>query len=115
MGSKIDFVILVHFYDHKNYDNYELLCAYDFTFCSIVVFSSFTDASDYAAVGSLQTMIPVGSTVGLSSRICVTVSLVDDNLLEENGEIFSVRLQSKNAEVSSSNNIDVFITDDDGN
>ncbi len=60
-------------------------------------------------------MIPVGSTVGLSSRVCVTVSLVDDNLLEKNGERFSVRLQSQNTEVGSSNNIDVSITDDDGN
>ena len=85
------------------------------TFSSIVVFSSFTDASDYAAVGSLQTVIPAGSTVGLSSHVCVNVSLVDDNLLEENGERFSVRLQSENAEVGSSNTIDVSITDDDGN
>ncbi len=85
------------------------------TFSSIVVFSFFTDTNDYAAVGSLQTVIPAGSTVGLSSRVCVNVSLVDDNLLEENGERFSVRLQSENAEVGSSNTIDVSITDDDGN
>ncbi len=85
------------------------------TFCSIVVSSSFTDTSDYAAVGSLQTVIPAGSTAGPSSRVCVNVSLVDDDLLEENGEVFSVRLQSENAEVGSSNTIDVSITDDDGN
>ena len=85
------------------------------TFCSIVVSSSFTDTSDYAAVGSLQTVIPAGSTAGPSSRVCVNVSLVDDDLLEENGEVFSVRLQSENVEVGSSNTIDVSITDDDGN
>ncbi len=61
-------------------------------------------------------MIPAGSTAGDSSHhACVTISIVDDNLLEVDGERFSVRLQSENAEVSSSNTINVSITDDDGN
>ena len=94
---------------------YKLLCLLIVIFSSIVVSSSFTDASDYAALGSLQTVILAGSIAGPSSRVCVNVSLVDDDLLEENGERFSVRLQSENAEVGSSKNIDVSITDDDGN
>ncbi len=63
-------------------------------------------------MGSLQTVIPAGATAGDS--VCVTVSLVDDNLLEENGESFSIRLRSENAERGLAILI-VSITDDDGN
>ena len=78
--------------------------------------SFFTDASDYAAVGSLQTVIPAGATAGVSSRVCVTVSLVDDDLLEDDGEIFSALLQSENAKLGVAENTTVVsISDNDGN
>ncbi len=78
--------------------------------------SFFTDASDYAAVGSLQTVIPAGATAGASSRVCVTVSLTDDNLLEDDGETFSAVLQSENARLGATeNNTVVSISDGDGN
>ncbi len=77
--------------------------------------SSSTDESDYAAVGSLQTVIPAGATVGPTSRACVTVSLVDDDLLESNGQQFYVLLKSQNARVGLSDSIEVTISDADGN
>ena len=77
--------------------------------------SSSTDESDYAAVGSLQTVIPAGATVGPTSRACVTVSLVDDDLLELNGERFQAHLQSENTGVGGSRLINVSINDNDGN
>ncbi len=77
--------------------------------------SSSTDESDYAAVGSLQTVIPAGATVGPTSRACVTVSLVDDDLLEFHGERFQARLQSENTGVGGSRLINVSIDDNDGN
>ncbi len=67
-------------------------------------------------MGSLQTVIPAGATTGDSSRVCVTVSLVDDDLLEENGERLSALLQSKNAKLGVAENTTVVsISDDDGN
>ena len=72
-----------------------------------------TDASDYSAMGSLQTTIPAGSVVGPSSDACVNVSLVDDDILETT-ESFSAILRSANAQVGTSYSIDVEIEDQDG-
>ena len=70
-------------------------------------------SSDYAAVGSLQTVFPVGSVPDLAPDVCVTVSLVDDEILEPTQQ-FSILLTSPNANVSSTDEITVDITDGEG-
>ncbi len=69
--------------------------------------------SDYDAVGSLQGVFPAGSVPGLVSDVCVTLSLVDDDVLEPTQQ-FSVLLTSLNAEVSSTDQITVDIMDGEG-
>ena len=71
-----------------------------------------TDSSDYSATSSqLQGVIPFASP---SSPVCVTVSVVDDDILEDDGEMFSARLTSTNARVGSQDTREVSITDNDG-
>ncbi len=73
---------------------------------------SLTDTSDYSAEPvSLQGVI---SSADGNSPVCVTVSIVDDDILEEDNEMFSARLTSTNAGVGWMNSIDVSITDNDG-
>ncbi len=73
---------------------------------------SATDASDYTAIGSLQTMFPVNSVPGSTPDACVTVSLIDDEILESTQE-FSIILSSDNAQVST-DRIAVDIMDGEG-
>lgn len=67
---------------------------------------------DYSVVagGDLTTTIDSTTTDG---RACVSVSLLDDNILE-NAETFIAVLSSKNAQVSEDNQIEITINDDNG-
>ncbi|XP_064390869.1 uncharacterized protein LOC135338715 isoform X3 [Halichondria panicea] len=66
---------------------------------SFELVAGIADASDYTAIGSLQTMFPVNSVPGSTPDACVTVSLIDDEILESTQE-FSIILSSDNAQVS---------------
>lgn len=68
-------------------------------------------SSDYT-FGSASTMFVAGSMI--DNFVCISVSLVDDDILEEDGEMFSAILSSDNARVGSLTSTLVTINDNDG-